>query len=83
MKMNIAARFLAVGLLTAGLTASAQDNPDQKSNNRRPPAGARGRALEAGDRPVLGVLTDAQRASMKRALQSQRDRMREINLKLR
>ena len=86
MKMNIAFRWLAAGLVAAaiGLTSQAQE---ENTAGQNPPAGRRpipggGRIMDGGG-PVLSVLTDEQRASMEQALQAQREKMRELNLKLR
>jgi Spy/CpxP family protein refolding chaperone len=86
-------KIIAAALLTTAVLAAAQSKPDEQPQSpRRPqanrdrgerPALAGGPARFAGLERIFGVLTEDQRASLREAMQGQREKMRELEEKLR
>ena len=87
MKLKSLFPCFATGLLicAAGFPSYAQQSNAPGQNrpvDRRPPAGGPARPMD-GAAPVLGVLTEEQRASFERAMQAHREQSRELNARLR
>ncbi len=88
MKPNVLFHGLLLSLALTGATeftlfSQEADPPMQKTPDRPPPAAGGQGFFLAGLGPVGNVLTDEQRASFRQAMESQREKMRDTETKLR